>query len=214
MLSGLALMPGGLAMLLLMPLAGLAASYVQPKYLMALGMLVIALSMWHLTSLTPDASFGYFAWARTFQTIGLPFLFIPITSASYADLPPDQTNQASALINVARNLGGSVGVSLATTMLAQRQQFHQVRLTEHLVQTSLPYQQTVDSMSAFFSSHGLSRPDAQQHAFGLIEQVVQTQSTLLSYIDVFWGYAIVSLVMIGPALLMRRVDLRKPPTGH
>jgi MFS transporter, DHA2 family, multidrug resistance protein len=215
MLSGLVLMPGGLAMLVLMPIAGQITSLVQPKYLMAFGMFVIALSMWHLTTLTPDANFGYFGWARVFQTIGLPFLFIPITSASYADVPPNKTNQASSLINVARNLGGSVGVSLATTMLAQCAQFHQARLTEHLVPTSLPYQATLRSMTGYFTSQGIAGPDARQHAFGLIEQFVQAQSSLLSYIDVFWGYAIVALLMMAPALLLlRRVELRSGPVGH
>jgi MFS transporter, DHA2 family, multidrug resistance protein len=214
MLSGLALMPGGLAMLLMMPIAGQVTGYVQPKYLMAFGMFVVALSMWHLTSLTPTAGFDFFSWARVYQTIGLPFLFIPITSASYADVPPNQTNQASALINVARNLGGSIGVSAATTMLAQRAQFHQERLTENLVPSSSQYQGTVSAMTNYFVSHGFSRPDAQQHAMGLIEQAVQAQSTLMSYIDVFWGYAFVALLMTLPALfLLHQIDLRGGSPG-
>jgi MFS transporter, DHA2 family, multidrug resistance protein len=214
MLSGLALMPGGLAMLLMMPLAGQITGYVQPKYLMAFGMFVVALSMWHLTSITPTASFDYFSWARVYQTIGLPFLFIPITSASYADVPPNQTNQASALINVARNLGGSVGVSMATTMLTRRAQFHQERLTENLVPSSNQFQETISAMTNYFASHGFSHPDAQQHAMGLIEQAVQAQATLMSYIDVFWGYALVALLMILPALfLLHRIDLRGGRAG-
>ena len=56
--------------------------------------------MWHMTALAPNADFSFFAWARIYQTIGLPFLFIPISTASYAGLAPEQTNQASALINV------------------------------------------------------------------------------------------------------------------
>jgi MFS transporter, DHA2 family, multidrug resistance protein len=202
-------------MLLIMPIAGQISSHVQPKYLMALGMFIVALSMWHLTSLTPGADFSYFSWARVFQTVGLPFLFIPITSASYADVPPNKTNQASALINVARNLGGSIGVSLATTMLAQREQFHQVRLTEHIVPSALPYHETLQSMSAYFASQGVARPDAPQHAIALIGQLVEMQSALLSYIDVFWAYAIVALLMTAPALLLvRYVDLRAAPAGH
>src|SRR5262249_35061542 len=104
---------------------------VQPKYLIAAGMFLIAIAMWHMTSLSPEASFGYFAWARVYQVIGLPFLFIPITSVSYSDVPPHKTNQGSALINVARNLGGSIGVAMVTTILTQRAQFHQSRLTEN-----------------------------------------------------------------------------------
>ncbi len=82
MLAGLSLMPGGIAMLMMMPVVAKLSSYVQPKYLMAVGMTIIALAMWHSTMLTPDLNFNYFVWYRIHQTIGLPFLFIPITAVS------------------------------------------------------------------------------------------------------------------------------------
>src|SRR5215468_5460298 len=90
MLSGLAMMPGGLAMLVLMPVAGQVTGRFQPKYLMTLGLIGIALSMWYSTTLTPNASFDYFALVRIFQMIGLPFLFIPINTVAYDGLPPDK----------------------------------------------------------------------------------------------------------------------------
>ena len=133
MLSGLAMMPGGFAMLVVMPIAGQVTGRFQPKYLMVLGLLGIALSMWYSTSLTPDASFDYFAWVRVYQTVALPFLFIPINTVAYDGLPPNKTNQASALMNVARNLGGSIGISLANVILTQRTQFHQSRLAENTI---------------------------------------------------------------------------------
>src|SRR6266480_7339385 len=137
--------------------------------------------MWHMTSLTADASFSYFTWARVLQILGLPFLFIPITTASYAGLPPEKTNAASALINVARNLGGSIGVSMAITVLAQRSQFHQARLTEHLVPSSPQYQQSLQQAASYFASQGASQADAQRQAVGWVSQLVQTQASLLSY---------------------------------
>ncbi len=78
------------------------------------------LSMWHLTGLNSDITHGYAAWSRIFVGIGLPFLFLPVTTASYDSVPPDKTNQASALISVARNTGGSMGVALAQNVLACR----------------------------------------------------------------------------------------------
>src|ERR1700728_3295505 len=132
MLSGLAMMPGGLAMLLMMPVVGQVAGRMEPKYWIAIGLTIIAFGMWVSTSLVPDASFTYFASVRVLQTLGMPFMFIPINSIAYAELPPQKTNEGSALINVARNLGGSVGVSLAATELARRSQFHQSRLTENI----------------------------------------------------------------------------------
>jgi MFS transporter, DHA2 family, multidrug resistance protein len=214
-LSGLVLMPAGVVMLVLMPVAGRLTGFIQPKYLIAAGMFLIAIAMWHMTSLSPDASFGYFAWARIYQVLGLPFLFIPITAVSYSDIPANKTNQGSALINVARNLGGSIGISMATTVLAQRVQFHQDRLTEHLVPSSLPYQNALRSFEGYFTSQGFSPADAMQRAYGLIEQLVLQQAALMSYIDVFATLALVAAVMAPVALiLLRRVEPGAAPVGH
>jgi DHA2 family multidrug resistance protein len=216
-LSGLALMPGGFAMLVLMPLAGATAGRAQPKYVMAAAMFIVAVAMWHMTSLEADVDFGFFAWARVFQMIALPFLFIPINTVSYDGLPGEKTNQASALINVARNLGGSIGVSLANTLLAQRAQFHQVRLSEHIIPSSPSYQNTLHQVINGFIAEGSSPLAAQQHAIGFIGQLVQTQATLMSYIDVFYASALFALCMIPVALLLRPVKRQAgaaPAMGH
>ena len=206
-LSGLALMPGGFAMLVLMPIAGIATNQFQPKYLLAFGMGVIALAMWHLTSLPTDASFHFFEWARVLQMIGMPFLFVPITTAAYAGLPPEMTNQASSLVNVARNLGGSIGVSMAVTLLAQREQFHQVRLTEHLVPSSPLYQDTLARATSYFITAGSTLPDAKHRAMAWLGQQLQMQTALLSYIDVFYIFALCAALMVAVALiLLRRIE--------
>jgi len=211
MLSGLAMMPGGLAMLVVMPIAGQVSSRFQPKYLMVLGLTGIALSMWYSTSLTPDASFDYFGWVRVYQTIGLPFLFIPINTVAYDGLPRDKTNQASALMNVARNLGGSIGISLANVVLFQRTQFHQARLVENTVPSSPVFQSTVHQMTQYFMSHGASATEANGQAMGFIGQLVRMQATILAYIDVFHVCAITAAVMIPLVLLLvRRVNIHGP----
>jgi DHA2 family multidrug resistance protein len=209
MLSGLAMMPGGLAMLMVMPIAGQVTGRFQPKYLMVLGLIGIALSMWYSTTLTPDASFNYFAWVRVYQVVGLPFLFIPINTVAYDGLPPDKTNQASALMNVARNLGGSIGISLANVVLVQRQQFHQSRLVENTTPSSPIFHSTLQQMTHYFTAHGASAADAAGQAMALIGQIIRTQATILAYIDVFYLSAITAAVMIPLVLvLVRRINIR------
>jgi DHA2 family multidrug resistance protein len=159
--------------------------------------------MWHSTSLAPDADFNFFSWARAYQTIGLPFLFIPITSASYVGLPPGKTSEASSLINVARNQGGSIGISVAGAVLASSAQVHQNYLTAHLVPSSPAYQQALKAATAQLSTV-LPQPEAQQKAFALVEQMVQYQATLLSYIDVFAGLALIAAVLVPVAFLLLR----------
>ncbi|HVY59970.1 MAG TPA: DHA2 family efflux MFS transporter permease subunit [Xanthobacteraceae bacterium] len=206
LLSGLALMPGGIAMLIMMPIAGQMPKFIQPKYLIVAGMAVVALAMWHMTSLSPGADFGFFSWARVYQMIGLPFLFIPISTAAYDALPPDKTNQAAALINVARNLGGSIGVSMATTILAQRTQFHQSRLVEHLIPSGVNFQQGLQQITEGLLHQGTAPANAKMQAIGWLGQTVQTQASLLAYIDVFWLFAVFVALLIPVAFVLRPIS--------
>ncbi|MEY9182917.1 DHA2 family multidrug resistance protein [Bradyrhizobium sp. USDA 326] len=214
MLAGLALSPGGIATLVLMPVVGRLVATVQPKYLIMFGAAIVALSMWHLTGLTGDITYGYAALSRIFLALGLPFLFLPVTTASYDGVPPDKTNQASALINVARNIGGSMGVALAQTILAQRQQFHQSRLVEHAAPSDLGYQQTIDTMTRYFQAQGSNASDAASQAVAWVGRTLQQQVDLLAYIDVFWTLAIIAVLMIPTAAVLRPIKLGGPARGH
>jgi DHA2 family multidrug resistance protein len=216
MLSGLAMMPGGLAMLIMMPLIGQIAGRAQPKYLIAIGFTIIALAMWYSTSLAPDASFSYFATVRIFQTIGMPFMFIPVNSVAYTGLPQQKTSEASALINVARNLGGSIGVSLANTELVQRSQFHQSRLMENMTPSSPAFQSGMHNLTQYLTQFG-SPAEAQRRAFGYIGQLVADQAALMGYIDIFYSWAVFAAVLVPIVLvLIRRVGPTSGPAvaGH
>jgi MFS transporter, DHA2 family, multidrug resistance protein len=214
MLAGLALSPGGIVTMIMMPIVGRLVGIVQPKYLIVVGASIVALTMWYLTGLTGDITYGYAAFSRVMLGCGLPFLFLPVTTASYDGVPPDRTNQASALINVARNLGGSMGVALAQSMLAQRQQFHQSRLIEHVAPSDIGYQQTIDAMTRFFQSQGSNASDAASQAIAWVGQTLQRQIDLLAYIDVFWLLMVVGIIMIPVALIIRSIDLSAPAKGH
>jgi DHA2 family multidrug resistance protein len=202
-LSGLAMMPGGLAMMIMMPIAGRISGLMQPKYWMAIGFGMIAIAMWHSTSLPPDASFWFFAKIRIWQTIGLPFLFLPINVVAYSELPAEKTNQGSALVNVARNLGGSLGVSLANTELLERTQFHQTRLVSNLFPSSLAYEATLKQLTAYFARVG-SPTEATTRAIHYIGQMVASQATILAYIDVFYSWAVFAALFIPIVLLLVR----------
>jgi MFS transporter, DHA2 family, multidrug resistance protein len=217
MLSGLAMMPGGIAMLVMMPVAGQITGKFQPKYLIVVGLAGIVLSMWYSTSLPPDASFDYFAWIRIYQTIALPFLFIPINTVAYDGLPAEKTNQGSALMNVARNLGGSIGISVANVILTQRTQMHQSRLVENTIPSSPALQSTLNKTTQYFIQQGSTPAQAHSQAVGFIAHLVQTQATIMAYIDVFQVCAIVAAVMIPIVLIMvRRVQIGRASAaaGH
>jgi MFS transporter, DHA2 family, multidrug resistance protein len=208
--AGLVLSPGGLVTMAMMFVVGRLSGHVQPKYLIAAGAAIVALSMYSLTNLYGDVDFWFFAWSRISIGVGLPLIFISITTASYDGIPPDKTDQASALMNMARNVGGSMGVSLATNVLAHRGQFHQSRLSEHAIPSSVQYQDTLQRMTEYFAAQGSSLAQAQQQAFAWIGQQVQLQASFLAYIDVFWTLMLVSAAAVPLALIMRKV---KPGTG-
>jgi DHA2 family multidrug resistance protein len=212
--AGLTLMPGGLVALVSMAIAGQLSRFVQPRYLMGGALIAIGLAMARFTDLSPDADFWWFAWARLLQMAPLPFLFLTITSYSYVGLPPEKSNQASSLINVARNLGGSFGVSMAQTLLARREQFHQSRLVEALVPTSQAYHDTLSQAAAYFARHGAGAIEAQRQAAAWIGQTLSTQVAFMAYIDVFAALTALALLLSPLALLLQRVDLRAPQRGH
>jgi DHA2 family multidrug resistance protein len=207
-------MPGGVVALVAMAIAGQVSRFVQPRYLMAGALAGISLATLHFTNLSPDADFRWFALARVAQMAAIPVLFLTITSFSYVGLPEGKSGQAAALINVARNLGGSIGVSAAQTMLARREQFHQSRLAENFYSSSLAYNETLKQASSFLRHGGTAAVEAQRQAIGWIGQALINQAAYLSYIDVFAALAIFAAALIPVAFLLQKIDLRAAPAGH
>jgi DHA2 family multidrug resistance protein len=209
-LSGLVLAPGGLVMIVMMMVAGPLSSRVQPKYLIAVGAVLSAMSMYAMTDLNADLDFWFFAKSRMLLGVGLPLIFVPILAASYHGLARDKTDQASALLNAARNTGGSIGVSLASNVLAFREQFHQSRLAEQAIPSNLSYQGTMQQMTHYFIAQGSSALQATQQAFAWIGQQVHVQASLLAYVDVFWTLTLVAALAVPLALMLRDIKLGAP----
>jgi DHA2 family multidrug resistance protein len=203
--AGLTLTPGGLITMVMMIVVGRLSGKMQPRYLIAIGAIICALAMYDLSRLTGNVDFWFFANSRMLLGVGLPLIFIPMITASYVGVPPERTDQASALINAARNIGGSIGVSLASNTLAHREQFHQNRLIEQLVPSGQSYQDTLHQVIQYFVQHGSSLVHAQQQAIAWIGQQVQMQAAYLAYIDVFWLLMLMSLATVPLALILRKV---------
>ena len=144
--------------------------------------------LWHVYADEPvrELDFDFFALSRMVVGLGLPFMFIPITVASYDGIAAAKTDQASALINLARNFGGSIGVSLSQTVLAQREQFHQLRLAEHVGAWNPLYDQTLSGAKGFFAAQPCMAAARRKRLSGGSAQTVQSQASYLSYVDVFW----------------------------
>src|SRR6202165_15475 len=129
---------------------------VQPKYRIVAGAVLIALSMFGMTNVYADLGFWYMARSRMLLGVGLPLIFVPIMTASYDGVAQSKTDQASALINAARNTGSSIGVSIVSNVLTHREQFHQSRLVEQVIPSSPPYQDTLQHVKNYFTANGSS----------------------------------------------------------
>jgi DHA2 family multidrug resistance protein len=213
--AGLMMSPGGLVSMVTFMVVGRLAGRVQPKYLIVAGALIVALSMYDLTNVYGDVGFWFLARSRMLLGVGLPLIFLPILTASVDGIPPERTNQASALINAARNTGGSMGISLANNVLAHREQFHQSRLVELANPASSQYQDTLKQATDYFVSHGSALLQAQQQAIQWIGQQVQAQASFMAYMDVFWVLMLVALVAVPLAMTLRKMKLGGPvAVGH
>jgi DHA2 family multidrug resistance protein len=138
------------------------------------------------------------ATARVFQAVGMAFLFVPINTAAYAFLPRDKNNAASGLMNLARNIGGSVGISLVTTMLDRRTQVHLNDLSRNLSSANPAFRSMVQGATNAMQAHGASAAFASRQAYALIEGTVQRQAAMLAYLDDFrlLGWAIMAMIPI------------------
>jgi MFS transporter, DHA2 family, multidrug resistance protein len=213
--AGLVLSPGGVVTMAMMFVVGRFASKVQPKYLIIAGALFIAFSMYNMTNVYGDLGFWFMARSRMLLGVGLPLIFVPILAASYDGVPPNKTDQASALINAARNTGGSIGVSIVSNVLTHRQQFHQSRLVELVAPSSVQYQDTLHRMTEFFSGQGSSLAQAHDQAVQWIGAQVQSQASLLAFMDAFWVLMLIALSAIPLALTLRNIRLGGPARmGH
>ena len=195
--AGLVLTPGGIAIICLMPLVGRLVGKVQTRYLIGFGFLVSGIGLYTMTGFSLEADYNTIMLARVLQASALGFLFIPISTAAYDGLPLEKSNDASAIINLARNLGGSIGISLATTLLARRSQFHQSRLAEEITPYNPAYQDQIHQIGQATGAGDLA-------SHGMLYQDLLNQASMLGYLDVFKFMAILFLCMVPLVFIIRR----------
>jgi DHA2 family multidrug resistance protein len=201
-------MPGGFAIMLAMPLVGFLLSRYSPRYLLLFGLSMLSFSLFHMTRFDLGVDFHTVMVARVYQAVGMAFLFVPINTAAYAFLPRDKNNAASGLMNLARNIGGSVGISFVTTGLARRAQLHQGQLVEKLSAANPQFRSVLRGMTSVFSGGGFGPgsggSSALQHAYAMTQANVIRQATMLAYIDNFWVLGIAILCLIPCVFLIKK----------
>ncbi len=198
--AGEVLSPGGFATMLMMPLVGFLVGRVPAKYLIAFGFAGLSSALFYMTSLNLAIDMPTATSYRIFQAVFLAFLFVPINTVAYIGIPQSQTNQVSGLLNLARNIGGSVGIAYLTTMLVRRSQAHQNYLVDHTYASNPLLQQRLNGLESLAGSSG-GPAQAMQHAYAQLYQTIQQQAALLSYVDIIRSFAVLTLVLV-PLILL------------
>ncbi len=189
--AGLVMSFGGLFVLLELPMVGRLLGKIQARRLVHVGWAAMAFGMWFSTQhMDLLISFRVGSWIRVLQMIGLPFLFVPLTTVVYVGLPKEKGNSIAALINFMRNIGMSFGTSIVTTLLARRAQYHQQILVPNLTPGGVLSAESLQKMSHALFYSGLSSTHALDQAYGRFYQEVIVQSYSLAYIDGYQVFAI------------------------
>ncbi len=208
-LAGLVMSPGGVIIMLMMPVVGLLITRVDPRAMISFGFILLATSLIAMHQmLALDSSFKTVMWLRVWQGASLAFLFIPINTISYNGVPREQNNDVSGLSNLARNVGGSVGTALVATMLARRSQAHQQNMVRNMDMGSQAYSSQLNSLASYFQ--GRNGPGTGNHADALtaaqgnIYNMLHNQSQMLAYLDIIAILAVFCCCMVPLVWLVRK----------
>ena len=214
-LAGFVISPGGICIMLMMPVVGFLIGRTDPRWLIGFGFFILATSMLLMHTLSLDSSFKYIMWLRVYQSSGLAFLFIPINTISYTGVARAENNDVAGLTNLARNIGGSVGTAFVATMLSRGSQRHEAYMTSHLTAGDTGFQNQVNALKSFFygggrsgtTGFGVNGPGAGgiHAAQAFIYNQLHRQAAMLAYLDIIAILAIFCALMIPLVLLIGKI---------
>ncbi len=203
--SGLVLSPSGIfAILALLIIGRLLTQGVDARFPMAAGLLTLAMGSYWMSRLNLSISPWQVVWPRVVVIAGLSMLFAPLNLAAFLYIPKELRGAAVGLLALLRNEGGSVGTSMAQTILERRERFHTLRLNEGLDALNPAVHQFLAQGQGIFLRHTGDAPLSRQMTLQALEHLRNQQAVLLAYLDVFWSSAAVAVPLVFLVLLMRR----------
>lgn len=213
--TGMLLFPGALASAVMMILLGRIMNKVDPRFIIACGGIVTSFVMFNLEHINPNTSSDALFWPLLWRGAGTVMMFLPLSLAALGSLPREDVAAGSGFYNLTRQLGGSIGIAVLTTLLAQREAFHRAVLVEKVSLYDAATNQRLSQLASGLLSRGVDETTAQQQALKILDQTVNTQAAILSFEDVFWVVGIAFLVSLPLILLLGRPRTGgKLPSAH
>jgi DHA2 family multidrug resistance protein len=183
------------------------AGEIRVLLLIALGWLCLAIGLFYSAhQIDLFIRFRFATWLRITQVVGVGFLFVPITAAGYIGVPAEKGNSVSGIINFMRNIGGSIGTSLVTTLIVRRSQYHQQILVGHATPDTPAFRSALQALGSAIAHSGLRATDAHNQAIARFYGLVNQQARALSYMDTFWILGALCSLMFVLAFFLKRND--------
>jgi DHA2 family multidrug resistance protein len=201
-LAGLVLSPGGIAVIILIPIVGQLMRIIQTRFVIAGGFLILGFALLYSSHLVPNIDFDTLVKMRAFQSAGLAFLFVPISMVTYMTLPRRLNGDGAALFSMFRNVFGSIGISLSTAFLTDRTQMRQTYLAQWMTPLNQPYNALVSSYERILATMGHPMDSTHSLAVEKIYQVFQTQAAVLAYSDTFLVCSGIAFLVVPFCLLL------------
>jgi DHA2 family multidrug resistance protein len=209
--AGWVLAPGGIGSLVSLAIGGRLVDRIDPRWLVSIGMAIIAYSLFLMGSLSLGADFWAVLWPRLVQGFGMGLVFVPLTTMSLAAVLPRDLPTASGIFNVVRNVGGSVGVALTTTFLSRQTQVHVATLIGHVTPWSAAAADRLARLQDVYLASGSDAETARRQALRHLYDEVQRQASMNAFADDFLGLAALFAVLVPLVWLMRRpADIPRP----
>lgn len=202
--AGLTLSPRGVASFLSMIVVGAISARLDPRKILTFGFLAGALTMFAFARLNLNAGFWDFFWPQLGQGAAMACMYLPLMTCAMDTIPREKMGNAASVLSLTRNIGGSAGVALMTTLLARRTQFHQSRLIEHLRPGMPAVDATLQRFAHFFFLRGADATLALRRAYGALYGMVARQASMLSFIEAFTLMGVIFLLLIPPISFMAR----------
>jgi DHA2 family multidrug resistance protein len=211
--AGLALTAGGVTLLFMMPLAGIATGKFSARTLTAVGFIMFVLSFRYAAYVTTlDMTFSAASWLRVIQMLPLPFCFISITTAAYVGMPKEDSNQVAGLINFSRNIGGSILIAVTNAQVTSRSMWHEQHLQSDMTSASIAFRQHTQALSGFLGG-SFGSPNSSGLALASIYNQLNQQALLQGYQDVYMELSYMSIGLIVLAFLLSKNKPGAAPGG-
>ncbi|MDA8412217.1 MAG: DHA2 family efflux MFS transporter permease subunit [Desulfobacteraceae bacterium] len=213
--AGMVMAPGGVATLITMPFVGAALAKRDGRKIVFIGLLLGATSMFIMQGLNLQGAFWNYTWPRIVLGFGLAMIFVPLTTVTLATIARTEMGNATGMFNLLRNIGGSVGIAMAATLLARYEQFYQTNLVAHINPYNPTFQMRLGEIKQALITKGISVTQADHSALGMVYGEVRRQAGALAFNRIFFIIGLAFLVIIPLLLLLKRpAHQSAPPPVH